>query len=153
MIKTIISRQDTWQLAIAFQEEGLQVLILNRNHKFSDVGLRQLIRILKSDFCLKTLCLRSCGITEHGGELVLELLQINRALTQIDLKENEISTDILQAIHKALKRKKSKEENILTNDKVPKHKDTEDTKISKKTFSQSTSKKNKLPKNQNVSIK
>lgn len=126
----------------AFQKEGLQVLILDKNQKFSDVGLRQLIRILKGDSWLKILCLRCCGITDRGGQLILELLQINLVLRQIDLRENEIRSDILQVIRKSLKREKSKEERISIKKQLPRYKHS--------SFSQLTS--NKFPKNQVVRL-
>lgn len=94
-----------------FQEEGLQVLILDRNY-FSDIGLRQLTRVLKNDFWLKTLCLRCCKITQRGAKILFELLQINSVLTQIDLRDNEVSADTLQIIRKILKKRKSKGERI-----------------------------------------
>ncbi|RLU15939.1 hypothetical protein DMN91_011697 [Ooceraea biroi] len=98
--------------ACATMEEGLRVLILNKNHKFSNVSLRQLIRMLKHDFWLRTLCLQCCGITQHGGEIALELLQTNSVLTHIDLRDNEVSTDVLHTIRKILKKRKSREERI-----------------------------------------
>lgn len=107
--------------AFVFQEEGLRVLILNKNY-LSDIGLRQLTRVLKNDFWLKTLCLRHCGITKHGGEIVFELLQINSILTQIDLRDNELSADILQIIRKILKKRKSKGERISMKKRLLNHK-------------------------------
>ncbi|KYM84599.1 Protein Cep78 like protein [Atta colombica] len=94
------------------KKEGLQILILDKNYRFSDIGLKKLIRILKNDFCLKTLCLRCCGITQRGGEIVLELLQTNSVLTQIDLRDNEVSADILQIIRKFLRKRKNKGKRI-----------------------------------------
>ncbi|KYQ52700.1 Protein Cep78 like protein, partial [Trachymyrmex zeteki] len=103
-------------------EEGLQVLILDKNYRFSDIGLKQLIRILKNDFWLKTLCLRCCGITQRGGEIALELLQTNSVLMQIDLRDNEVSADILQIIRKFLKKRKSKGERIPMKKRLLSHK-------------------------------
>ncbi|XP_039304854.1 protein Cep78 homolog [Solenopsis invicta] len=102
--------------------EGLQVLILNKNYRFNDAGLRQLTRMLKNDFWLKTLCLRCCGITQHGGEIVLELLQINSVLTQLDLRDNEVSANILEIIHKILKKRKIKGERIPMKKRLLSHK-------------------------------
>lgn len=68
--------------------------------------------MLKNNFWLRTLCLRCCRITQQGGEIVLELLQTNSILTQIDLRDNEVSADILQIIRKILKKRKSKRERI-----------------------------------------
>lgn len=56
--------------------------------------------------------MRSCGITQNGGEIVLELLQTNSVLTHIDLRDNEISTDVLHIIRKILRRRKSRGERI-----------------------------------------
>lgn len=100
----------------------MQVLILDKNYRFSDIGLKQLIRILKNDFWLKTLCLRCCGITQRGGEIALELLQTNSVLMQIDLRDNEVSADILQIIRKFLKKRKSKGERIPMKKRLLSHK-------------------------------
>lgn len=107
--------------AFTFQEEGLRILILDRNY-LSDIGLRQLTHILKNDFWLKTLCLRCCGITQHGGENVLKLLQTNSVLTQIDLRDNEVSVDTLQIIRRILKERKSKKERISMKKRLLSHK-------------------------------
>lgn len=138
--------------AFILQEEGLRVLILDRNYRFSDTGLRQLTRILKNDFWLKTLCLRYCGITQHGGEIVLELLQINSVLTQIDLRDNEVSTDILEVIRKILKERKIKGERIPMKKRLLSHKHilVRDI-ILKNKSSQNIPKENKLLKTQAVS--
>ncbi|XP_012230152.1 protein Cep78 homolog [Linepithema humile] len=103
-------------------EGGLQVLILDRNDKFGDVGLRQLMRTLKNDFWLKKLHLRCCGITQHGAEIVLEFLQTNSVLAQIDLRDNELPVDMLRTICNILKRKKSKRKIILTKKRLLSHK-------------------------------
>lgn len=108
--------------AFVFQEEGLRVLILDKNYQFSDNGLKQLIRMLKNDFWLKTLCLRHCGITQFGGETILELLQTNNVLTHIDLRDNEVSVDVLQIIRKILKKRKSKQERVSMKKRLLSHK-------------------------------
>jgi len=137
--------------ASVFQEEGLQVLILDKNDRFSDIGLRQLIRMLKNDFWLKTLSLRCCGITQHGGEIVLELLQTNSVLTQIDLRDNEVSADILQIIHKILKKRKIKGERTSMKKRLLSHKHIVQEMIPQDRSSQYISKKNRFSKTQVVS--
>lgn len=128
--------------------EGLQVLILDKNFKFSDIGLRQLTYMLKNDIWLKTLCLRYCGITQHGGEIVWKFLQTNTVLTQIDLRNNEVSTDILQNIRKMLKKRKSKRERIMKKGLSCEHVPMQYL-ISKTAVSQCTLKENKFSRNQN----
>lgn len=130
--------------------EGLRVLILDKNYKFGDVGLRQLTRMLKNDIWLKTLCLRYCGITQHGGEIVLKFLQTNTVLIQIDLRNNEVSTDILQNICKILKRRRSKRERISMKKRLLscEHVSIQSL-ISKTAISQCTSKENGFSRNQN----
>ncbi|XP_077269554.1 uncharacterized protein LOC143901277 [Temnothorax americanus] len=129
-------------------EEGLRVLMLDRNH-LSDIGLRQLTRVLKNDFWLKTLCLRCCGITQHGGDIVLELLQTNSVLTQIDLRDNEVSADVLEIIRKTLKKRKSKGERIPMKKRLLSHKQVfvQDM-IPKNKSSQHVPKENKFLKDQ-----
>lgn len=131
-----------------FQAKGLQVLILDKNYKFGDIGLRQLTYILKNDIWLKTLCLRYCGITQRGGEIVLKFLQTNKVLIQIDLRDNEVSTDILQNIRKILKKRRSKREKIIKKRLSCKHMQYL---ISKTAVSQCTLKENRFSRNQNVS--
>lgn len=136
--------------AFVFQEEGLRVLILDKNY-LSDIGLRQLTRVLKHDFWLKTLCLRCCGITKRGGEIVFELLQINSVLTQIDLRDNELSLDILQIIRKILKKRKSKGERISMKKRLLNHKQIFVSDMILKDKSQHISKGNKFLEAQAVS--
>ncbi|KYN06888.1 PREDICTED: protein Cep78 homolog isoform X2 [Cyphomyrmex costatus] len=142
-------KESTLSRDVRTTEEGLQVLILDRNYRFSDIGLKQLIRMLKNDFWLKTLCLRCCGITQRGGEIVLELLQTNSVLTQIDLRDNEVSTDILQIIRKFLKKRKSKGERIPMKKRLLSHKHilVQDM-VSNDRFCQSESKENRFLKTQ-----
>ncbi|XP_072746978.1 uncharacterized protein [Anoplolepis gracilipes] len=153
--------QNVWKETTSSREnvhttvaEGLQVLILDKNYKFGDIGLRQLTRILKNDI-LKTLCLRYCGITQYGGEIVVKFLQTNTVLTQIDLRDNEVSTDILQNIRKILKTRKSKREKrekismkkrLLSCEPI-----SVENLTSKTAVSQCTSKENRFSKNQNHS--
>ncbi|XP_036147256.1 protein Cep78 homolog [Monomorium pharaonis] len=126
-------------------EEGLRVLILDKNYRFSDIGLRQLTRMLKNDLWLKTLCLRGCGITQHGGKIALELLQINSVLTQIDLRDNEVSANIQEIIRKILRKRKIIEEKIPIKKRLLNHKHIVQNIISRnKSSSQHLSKKNKL---------
>lgn len=139
-------------LCITSQKEGLQVLILDRNCKFSDIGLRHLIRVLKTDFWLKKLCLRFCGITDREGQIILELLRTNKVILQIDLRENEVPANVLQIICKLLKRRKIKLERISMQKRLlhyHKHFRTQEM-ISKSTSSPFTL-KNKYSNNQYVS--
>lgn len=127
-------------------EEGLQVLILDGNCKFGDAGLRQLIRMLKNDFWLKKLYLRSCGISQRGGESVLGLLQTNSVLTHIDLRDNKVPADMLQIIRKFLKARKRKGERMPMKKRLFSCKRI--AMISKNMFSQSELKKTKRSKHQ-----
>lgn len=106
--------------------------------------------MLRNDISLKTLCLRHCGITHYGGEILLKFLQTNTELTQIDLRDNEVSTDILQNIRKILKRRRSKKERILMKRKLLscEHVSVQHS-ISKTAVSQCTLNENIFSKNQN----
>lgn len=134
-----------------FQAKGLQVLILDKNYKFGDIGLRQLTYTLKNDIWLKTLCLRCCGITQHGRETVLKFLQTNTVLTQIDLRDNEVFTDVLQNIRKILKKRRSKREKIVRKKRLSCERIPMQYLISKTAVSQCTLKENRFSRNQNVS--
>ncbi|XP_053999468.1 centrosomal protein of 78 kDa-like [Hylaeus anthracinus] len=88
------------------QLQGLHTLILNRNPKFGDNGVRQLMAALTIDYWLKSLSLQRCGITEHGVEIIIKLLQSNSTLSKMDLTKNRIHIDTLQVVLKLLKRKR-----------------------------------------------
>lgn len=85
---------------------------------------------------------------------MLKLLQTNNVITQIDLRENEISTDTLQMLGKFLKEKKTRWKRISMQKKLLNHEHirTPNT-ISKSTSSQFTLKKNKHLEDQDVSLK
>ncbi|XP_029660438.1 protein Cep78 homolog [Formica exsecta] len=130
--------------------EGLRVLILDKNYKFGDIGLRQLTRMLKNDIWLKTLCLRYCGITQHGGAIVLKLLQTNTVLIHVDLRDNEVSIDILQNMRKILKKRRSKREKISMKKKLLSCEHVSIQHLTSKTdVFQCTSKENRFSENQN----
>ena len=82
------------------------MLILNKNPKFGDNGIRQLVHALRTDFWLKSLNLKHCGITKHGGEIIIRFLQSNTSITKMDLTENQIPINSLQMIFRMLKRKR-----------------------------------------------
>lgn len=69
---------------------------------------------LKNDFWLKVLGLRHCGITKIGAEIIFEFLRTNRVLTTIDLRENDIPSEILRSITKILRQKKSEKEEWIS---------------------------------------
>lgn len=72
------------------------------------------MNVLKNDFSLKILGLRHCGVTKIGAEIILEVLRTNRALTTIDLRENDIPGEILRSIMKILKQKKGEKEEWIS---------------------------------------
>ncbi|XP_043488568.1 protein Cep78 homolog [Polistes fuscatus] len=87
------------------KNHGLHTLLLNKNNKLNDSGIRRLMHALKDDLCLKILGLRYCGITKTGAETIFECLRMNDVLTTIDLRDNDIPNDILRSIVKILRRK------------------------------------------------
>ncbi|XP_070159497.1 leucine-rich repeat-containing protein 74B isoform X2 [Polyergus mexicanus] len=143
--------QNIWKEVTLSREnaEGLRVLILDKNYKFGDIGLRQLTRMLKNDIWLKTLRLRYCGITQHGGAIVLKLLQTNTVLIHIDLRDNEMSIDISQNIRKILKKRRSKREEISIKKKLLNCEHISIHLIPKTAVFQCTSKENRFSGNQN----
>ncbi|KAK1131427.1 hypothetical protein K0M31_017712 [Melipona bicolor] len=92
--------------------QGLQTLILNQNPKLGDAGLKQLIYALKSDVWLRSLSLRHCGISKHGAEMMIRLLQSNTRITRLDLTENRIPINTLQMILRTLKRRREIVESV-----------------------------------------
>lgn len=88
------------------QLQGLHTLILNRNPKFGDNGVQQLMAALTIDYWLKSLSLQRCGITKHGAEIIIKLLQSNSTLSKMDLSNNRIHINTLQVVLKLLKRKR-----------------------------------------------
>lgn len=114
--------------------------------------MRQLTRMLKNDIWLKTLCLRYCGITQHGGAIVLKLLQTNTVLIHVDLRDNEVSIDILQNMRKILKKRRSNREKISMKKKLLSCEHVSIQHLTSKTdVFQCTSKENRFSENQNVS--
>ncbi|XP_035737296.1 protein Cep78 homolog isoform X2 [Vespa mandarinia] len=93
---------------------GLRTLVLSKNNKLNDNGIRRLMNVLKNDFWLKILGLRHCGITKIGAEIIFEVLRTNGVLTTIDLRENDIPSEILRSITKILKEKKGEKEEWIS---------------------------------------
>ncbi|XP_012135094.2 uncharacterized protein LOC100883688 [Megachile rotundata] len=101
--------------------QGLHTLILDKNPKFSDNGVQQLAYALKTDFWLKNLNLKHCGITKHGGEIIIKLLKSNSSITRMDLTENQIPINTLQIIFRMLKRKRESVESMTLKKKLALH--------------------------------
>ncbi|KAI4497637.1 hypothetical protein M0802_007177 [Mischocyttarus mexicanus] len=87
------------------KNHGLHTLLLNKNNKLNDNGIRRLMHSLKDDFSLKILGLRYCGITKTGAEAIFDCLRMNKVLSTIDLRDNDIPNDIIRSITKILRRK------------------------------------------------
>ncbi|XP_049961699.1 centrosomal protein of 78 kDa-like [Schistocerca serialis cubense] len=84
---------------------GVRRITLNDNKELGDAGIAHFIEILKDDFWLKAIDLQNCGITDHGGFSILQMLEINNVLLVVDIRNNRyISSYIENEIMKTLAR-------------------------------------------------
>ncbi|XP_066598590.1 centrosomal protein of 78 kDa-like [Prorops nasuta] len=84
---------------------GLNTLILNKNQKFRNDGVRHLASNLKNNYRLRKLKLQGCGLSAIGGHILVNLLRTNYTLTIIDIKDNYIPPFIMEAIFCLLKKR------------------------------------------------
>lgn len=97
-----------WEQSLRFRSvdpdtlPGLKKIVLNGNI-IGDDGVGSLAEILKEDEWIKVLELQACGLTDVGGQLLIECLNINKTLLVLNLRENdEIAPQILEHIRTML---------------------------------------------------
>ncbi|XP_015603614.2 protein Cep78 homolog isoform X2 [Cephus cinctus] len=94
--------------------QGIQSLILNKNPKIGDCGLKILVYVLRDDFWMKHLGLRHCDISKNGAKAIIDLLEANNVIMRLDLKENKIPDNILQSVVRILKEREKGEKVSMT---------------------------------------
>ncbi|XP_068153631.1 protein Cep78 homolog [Drosophila tropicalis] len=83
---------------------GLRIIKMANNPEIGDDGVRFIAEVLKEDAWIKNVDMEGCGITDIGANLILSCLEVNNAVTDFNVHNNEgISKFIYRSIREHLK--------------------------------------------------
>ncbi|XP_030375878.1 protein Cep78 homolog [Scaptodrosophila lebanonensis] len=75
---------------------GLRTLNMANNPEMGDEGLRLIAEVLKEDAWVKTIDMENCGLTDRGANIVLDCLDLNNAITDFNIRNNDGISKFLQ---------------------------------------------------------
>ncbi|XP_044314428.1 LOW QUALITY PROTEIN: protein Cep78 homolog [Drosophila rhopaloa] len=75
---------------------GLRTVLLSDNPEISDDGIRWITEVLKEDAWIKKIDMENCGLTDIGANLILDCLELNTAITEFSVRNNEGISKFLQ---------------------------------------------------------
>ncbi|XP_039491536.1 protein Cep78 homolog [Drosophila santomea] len=82
---------------------GLRTVLLADNPAIGDEGIRWITEVLKEDAWIKKIDMEGCGLTDIGANLILDCLELNTAITEFSVRNNEgISKFLQRSIHDRL---------------------------------------------------
>ncbi|EDW42165.1 protein Cep78 homolog [Drosophila sechellia] len=82
---------------------GLRTVLLADNPEIGDMGIRWITEVLKEDAWIKKIDMEGCGLTDIGANLILDCLELNTAITEFSVRNNEgISKFLQRSIHDRL---------------------------------------------------
>ncbi|CAH1098439.1 unnamed protein product [Psylliodes chrysocephalus] len=79
---------------------GLKRITMNANPNFGDDGFDFILNELEDDLWLKALDMQKCGITENLSKKIIDIVNYNRSLEIVDLRQNDYLT--LETLEKLL---------------------------------------------------
>ncbi|KAJ9580749.1 hypothetical protein L9F63_024075 [Diploptera punctata] len=101
---------ESWKHTLRYREAdldalpGLRRITLNHNTHIQDLGLLDLVDVVKDDLFLKALDMQNCGVGDVGATAVLDMLKSNVSLAIVDLRANQdvnsqLLKEIMQQLH------------------------------------------------------
>ncbi|XP_072387253.1 centrosomal protein of 78 kDa [Diabrotica undecimpunctata] len=87
---------ESWHNSLRYENpqnssmRGIKRITLNCNFEFGDTGFQYILDELEDDLWIKALDLQRCGITEKIGSNILNVVQYNRSLEIVDLRQNDL---------------------------------------------------------------
>ncbi|EDW97556.1 protein Cep78 homolog [Drosophila yakuba] len=75
---------------------GLRTVLLADNPAIGDEGIRWITEVLKEDAWIKKIDMEGCGLTDIGANLILDCLELNTAITEFSVRNNEGISKFLQ---------------------------------------------------------
>ncbi|XP_017067183.2 protein Cep78 homolog [Drosophila eugracilis] len=75
---------------------GLRTVLLADNPAIGDDGIRWITEVLKEDAWIKKIDMDGCGLTDIGANLILDCLELNTAIAEFSVRNNEGISKFLQ---------------------------------------------------------
>ncbi|KAG5868396.1 hypothetical protein JTB14_006829 [Gonioctena quinquepunctata] len=87
---------ESWHNSLRYENpqsgvmRGMKRITINCNPDFGDDGLQYILNELEDDLWIKALDLQRCGITENSASRIIDVIQYNKSLEILDLRQNEL---------------------------------------------------------------
>lgn len=87
---------ESWHSSLRYENpdagkmRGIKRISINCNPYFGDAGLNFVLDELEDDLWIKALDMQKCGLTENVAVRVLDIVQYNKTLEIVDLRQNEL---------------------------------------------------------------
>ncbi|ERL93153.1 protein Cep78 homolog [Dendroctonus ponderosae] len=87
---------ESWHSSLRYENpdagkmRGIKRISINCNPYFGDAGLNFVLDELEDDLWIKALDMQKCGLTENVAARVLDIVQYNKTLEIVDLRQNEL---------------------------------------------------------------
>ncbi|RZF32301.1 hypothetical protein LSTR_LSTR001765 [Laodelphax striatellus] len=111
MIKSLrlVRMGELWKQSLRYRHPdpetfpGLRRITLNKNQMIGDAGFKSIANEVLDDLWLKAIDLRDCGITVESLQCISDVLRINSVIQVLDLRDNDIPSDVVDQIRFILK--------------------------------------------------
>ncbi|CAG9768649.1 unnamed protein product [Ceutorhynchus assimilis] len=87
---------ESWHHSLRYTEPviekmcGIKRITINSNPNFGDAGLNLILDELDDDLWVKALDVQKCGITDSVAERILDVVEYNKVLEIVDLRQNQL---------------------------------------------------------------
>nr|XP_023026291.1 centrosomal protein of 78 kDa [Leptinotarsa decemlineata] len=87
---------ESWHNSLRYENpqsgvmRGIKRITINCNPEFGDTGLEHILDELEDDLWIKALDLQRCGITENLSNRITDVIQYNKSLEIVDLRQNDL---------------------------------------------------------------
>ncbi|KAH8318105.1 hypothetical protein KR074_009730 [Drosophila pseudoananassae] len=101
-MQKITRYSEGWEKSLRYRSvdvntiSGLRVILLANNPEMGDDGVRLIAEVLKEDAWIKTVDMENCGLTDIGANVILDCLELNTAITEFNIRNNDGISKFLQ---------------------------------------------------------
>ncbi|KAJ8961152.1 hypothetical protein NQ318_008832 [Aromia moschata] len=87
---------ESWHNSLRYENpesntmRGVKRITMNCNPNFGDDGFSHILDELEDDLWIKALDLQKCGITDNLSSKIIDVIEYNRSLEIVDLRQNEL---------------------------------------------------------------
>lgn len=105
---------ESWHNSLRYEDpmsgvmRGIKRITINCNQDLGDNGFNYILDELEDDLWIKALDLQRCGITENLASKTINIVEYNKSLEIVDLRQNEMMS--ISTIHRILQLLREKQQ-------------------------------------------